>query len=95
MTYIQVAWTHSFDDEPVEILSELDDERYEVRKLERFRNGLLTFAGPDGAIGSTVLSEAELPPNAQIAQDPQIQLTSISEEMFERSWRAATVLTAA
>ena len=95
MTYLHVVWTHSFDDEPIEILSELDDRRYEVRKLERFRNGLLTFAGPDGDTGGATLSETPLPPDAEIAKDPQFQLTWISRQAFEQSWRTATVLTAA
>ncbi len=34
MTYIRVTWSHTRDDEPVLLLSELDAERWEVRKVE-------------------------------------------------------------
>jgi hypothetical protein len=61
MTYLQVSWLHNFEEEPVEMLSELDDERNEIRAIERFRDGSLTFAGPEGASGTTMLSEEPLP----------------------------------
>jgi hypothetical protein len=34
MTHIVVTWHHQHPDEPVELFSELDDERFEVRKVE-------------------------------------------------------------
>jgi hypothetical protein len=95
MTYLQVSWLHNFDDEPVEILSELDDERNEIRAIERFRDGSLMYAGPEGASGTTLLSEAPLPTLQEIAADPQFRPTAIDKETFERSWQAAMVLTAA
>jgi hypothetical protein len=55
MTYLRVEWIHNFEGEPVEMLSELDTHRNEVRKVERFRDGSLSFAGPQGASGSTML----------------------------------------
>ena len=34
MTYIRVEWKYSFANEPVWLYSELDDLRWEVRKVE-------------------------------------------------------------
>lgn len=39
MKYIDVAWRHDFADEPVRLVSELDELRFETRKLEFFRDG--------------------------------------------------------
>lgn len=36
-TYIMVDHIHSCDDMPVRIYSELDENRYEVRKIELYR----------------------------------------------------------
>src|SRR5258705_13531981 len=43
MQYIRVRWKHALPDEPVELLSELDSESWEVRKVEVFRDGRLGF----------------------------------------------------
>ena len=32
--YVKVRWDHEFVEEPVEVFSELDNDRYEVRKVE-------------------------------------------------------------
>ncbi|REG50447.1 hypothetical protein B0G80_6879 [Paraburkholderia sp. BL6669N2] len=37
--FIDVAWTHGFETEPIRLVSQLDNERYEIRKLEFFRDG--------------------------------------------------------
>jgi hypothetical protein len=95
MTYLKVEWLHNFEDEPIELLSELDGERYETRKVERFRNGFLGFAGPDGASGSTMLGEKATPPLAEIAADPEFRVASISKDVFERAWPTALIASAA
>ncbi len=95
MTYLQVRWTHNFNEEPIEMFSELDGERNELRSVERFSDGSLTFAGPDGSSGDTILSETPFPPLDQIASDPQFQPTVIDKETFERVWQSARFLVAA
>ncbi len=44
MKYIRVKWNHLFSDEPVLLFSELDDARWEVRKIEVFRDGHQGYA---------------------------------------------------
>jgi hypothetical protein len=39
MNYVRVEWKHPHQDEPILLYSELDEERFEVRKIEVFRNG--------------------------------------------------------
>jgi hypothetical protein len=34
MKYLKVKWIHPFPSEPIVLMSELDDERYEIRKVE-------------------------------------------------------------
>lgn len=95
MTYIKVIWLHRFENEPVELLSELDADRMEVRKIERFRNGTLAFAGPGIAVGSTQLGEEQVPSLEEIASDPQFQPSEIDPDTFEHAWRTATLAAAA
>jgi hypothetical protein len=95
MTYLKVEWTHNFAQEPVEILSELDSDRNEIRKVERFRDGTLQFAGPEGASGSTMLSECPFPDLTEIAADPQFRPQPIGKDAFEHCWQTATMSVAA
>ncbi len=39
MQYIKVFWSHFFDTEPIKYYSEIDENRFEVRKIAMFRNG--------------------------------------------------------
>lgn len=41
---ISVQWLHSNPNYPIELLSELDNERNEVRKVEIFADGRMQFA---------------------------------------------------
>ncbi len=95
MTYLRVEWMHDFANEPVEIFSELDSDRKETRKVERFADGTLHFAGPEGDSGSTFLSEKPLPELNAIAADPQFRPTIIGKENFEHAWKTATISVAA
>ncbi len=95
MTYLKVLWLHKFEDEPVELLSEVDHYGFEVRKVERFRHGGMSFAGPDGSSGSTQLSDTVMPSPAEIATDPQFQATTIDPSEFEKAWKTATLAAAA
>lgn len=85
--YLRVVWHHDFEDEPILLLSEVVDGR-EVRKVERFRDGRVQFAGPDGASGDTMLSETLMPLPHEIAQDPEFSVVPTSAEEFEAEWCA-------
>jgi hypothetical protein len=44
MQYIKVVWKHDHPEEPIVLYSELDEDRWEVRKVEVFRVGSAGYA---------------------------------------------------
>lgn len=86
--YLRVFWHHEFDDEPVELLSEIENGR-EVRKVEVFRDGRAQYAGPLGSSGETMLSETLMPLPEEIAQDPQFSVEPITATEFDAEWQSA------
>jgi hypothetical protein len=86
MQYIDVVWLHECGEDPVRITSEMDDERYEVRKLEFFRDGAVCFASATLVMGDTMLSAVPVPPLEEINSDPQFQGVSMSASEFEELW---------
>jgi hypothetical protein len=89
MHYLRVRWVHSHPDEPVELYSELDDRRWELRKVEVFPDGAFGYAGPEGATSNTVLGLEPIPTRTQIASDPQFEPEEISQAEFEAVWEQA------
>ena len=86
MKYIRVKWIHSLPNEPITLLSELDDDRYEVRKLEIFRDGSAGRASGDASVGQTVLGELPIPSLDEINSDSQFQAEEITHSEFEAAW---------
>ena len=95
MTYVKVCWKHTSDDQPVEMFSELDADRNERRKVEVFRSGALSYAGPAGTTGDSILGDMPVPSLEEIALDPEFQPVVIDQATFERVWQSATVVAAA
>ena len=89
MHYIKVFWKHGDSDFPILLYSELDDARWEIRKVEVFGNGSLEYAGPSGSNGTTMLGLAPVPSLAEIAANPEFEPTEITKEEFEEKWSAA------
>ena len=50
-TYVEVAWLHDFEDEPVMLYSKLDDQRRETRKVELFPDGRMDRVSPPRSLG--------------------------------------------
>ncbi len=90
MTYILVIWHHENPDDPVALYSELDDERFEVRKVECFRDGRRCFADAAGHSGKTRLGVVPVPPLHEIASDRQFTAQEITKEAFAQQFVAAT-----
>ena len=89
MKYIRVLWLQRDTEYPVELLSELDDDSWEVRKVERFADGRVGLAGSGYPEGLSGLGEAPVPPIEEIAADPEFVPEVIDREEFERAWEAA------
>lgn len=62
MEYIDVEWKHETANELIRLVSELGENRYEVRKLEFFRDGTVGFAEAIRITMSAELGTAPAPP---------------------------------
>jgi len=89
MEYIKVKWIHSFSDEPVLLYSEIDEERWEQRKVEVFADGRIGYAGGEISTENTGLGEVPILQLKEIAADPQFQPEVISKDEFEVVWARA------
>ena len=88
MKYLKVRWLHSDPNDPIWLYSEIDSNRWEIRKVELFADGRAAFAGPDRASEDPrcLLSIEPLPDSREIASDPQFLVTEISKSEFEEVW---------
>jgi hypothetical protein len=86
MRYIKVEWLQSNPDYPVELYSEIDEEGWELRKVEIFRDCHAGFADRLEEHGTTRLSVEPLPTIEEIASDSQFRPVEISHHTFEEVW---------
>jgi len=86
MKYIDVKWLHESEAYPVRLKSELNDQRFETRKLEFFRDGKVGFASANGATKGTDLGLMVVPDLEEINSDPQFQGSEIGSQYFELLW---------
>ena len=87
--HLEVVWHHDFTDEPVQILIEIGEDRYEARKVEVFRDGRLDWADESRWSPSTMLGEVPVPPLEEINEQEEFTATVISAEDFEQAWTTA------
>jgi hypothetical protein len=86
MEYIKVQWLHSHPDEPILLYSELDDARWEIRKVELFPDGSVGYASAKESAKSTRLGLVPVPPLEEIAEDPEFEPLEITKGEFEQVW---------
>ena len=72
------------------IYSELDHERWELRKVEIFPDGRMLYADPEVEFEETGLGQMPLPSLEEIAADPEFEPEVISKVEFEKIWAMAT-----
>jgi hypothetical protein len=89
MQYIRVAWKHTSPDDPILLYSELDDARWEVRKVEVFRSGKLGHACAESSSASTGLGSVPVLPLREIALDREFEPVEITQQEFEDIWQIA------
>ena len=89
MEYLHVAWDQSSADFPVDIYTELDEERWEVRKVEVFPDGHLQYADDWECTGNTGLGEHPTPAIEDMAGVDELTPEVIDQATFERMWEAA------
>ncbi|WGS43412.1 hypothetical protein LFL97_07775 [Burkholderia sp. JSH-S8] len=83
---IDVAWKHTHEEEPIRPVSVLDGDRYEVRKLEFFRDGSVGFADTTRSPLGTRLGTVPVPSLIEINADPEFEAQEITLEVFEALW---------
>ena len=86
MQCIDVTWHHNDENEPIRLVSELGSNRYELRKLEFFKNSEVGFAFNEKSNLGTRLGEAPVPLLEEINSDPQFTGKVISRKDFEELW---------
>lgn len=88
MKYLMVEWCHSFSNEPVELYSEIDEDGWEVRKVEVYADGSSGYADAHTQTKGSGLSKERLPSFEEIAADPQFNPREISADEFDQIWRS-------
>src|SRR5579859_3891796 len=87
--YIRVKWCHDHADEPIWLYSELDGNRWEIRKVHVYADGHAEWTDRNHATDSTGLSVEPLPSLAEINAHPEFEAIEIAHEEFERAWASA------
>lgn len=83
---IDVRRKHAHEAEPIRLVSVLDGDRYETRKLEFFRDGRVGFAGGARSSLGTELGTVPVPSLTEINAAPEFQAQEIALEAFEALW---------
>jgi hypothetical protein len=86
MIYTKVNWIHNHPDDPIVFYSEIDDQRWEKRKVEVFRDGQKGFADATEEVGGTGLSIGPWPEFSEITSQPVFELEEITQSAFEVIW---------
>ncbi|MFD7920617.1 DUF6881 domain-containing protein [Streptomyces sp. NPDC059740] len=87
MQYWKVLWHHEFTEEPIAIYSEIGEDGYETRKVERFRDGRWGWASEHASSAPTELGEIPLGSIEDFQNEPEFSAFVITEEEFEAVWR--------
>jgi len=86
MTYLRVKWLHQFSQHPILLFSELDDQRFEIRKVEVFHDGRQEFANENEEYGGTGLGVVPTLELDELAANPVFEPELIAQSEFEMVW---------
>lgn len=86
MKYEKLIWDTAPPDHPLITYSEIDDERWETRKVEIFRDKPPGYADLTECLGSIGLSEVKL---RETVVHRELKLIQITAEEFEDVWAKA------
>ncbi len=89
MKYIHCLWVHTHPEEPVVLVSEVDIEWFECRKVEIWRSGRMGWADKTGSTEDTQLSTYSLKSLEEINSDPEFSAVEITKADFEIYWHLA------
>jgi hypothetical protein len=86
MFYIDVLWHHTCPEDPVRLVSELDDNRWETRKIEFFSDGRVGIASMERCTLDTALGLMPVPVIDEINADGAFTASAIDKQAFELLW---------
>lgn len=86
MICIDVIWHHNDPAYPVRLVSELDENRFEHRKLEFYSDGRIGAASKAGTTFDTALGLLPVPPIDEINQDREFTAKQIEPGTFQALW---------
>lgn len=87
MKYIKLEWFHDIETEPNIIYSEINNQQYEVRKVEVYKGGAFIKCSEEMVDSQIELADIPFPLNLdEINEDKQFLAKYISKEDFEKIW---------
>ncbi|MEU1277814.1 hypothetical protein [Streptomyces sp. NPDC005805] len=89
MEYWRVEWIHEFESEPIVIFSEIDEVRYETRKVQQYRDRASLKSDEFHESSDIGLSEIRLESIDEVNQQPDFRARVISRSEFEVAWGEA------
>ena len=89
MEYLHVQWRSDLPHQPTDIYTELDDDRWETRKVEVFADGRIQYADGTDSTGKTDLGELPSPPLSERRHIDGLTTTVIDKATFEHMWNLA------
>ncbi len=93
MIYMKTLWIHNYDNEPIILYSELDNERYEVRQIWVYDDQSYEIASEEYDTDESFLSPVPYPSIDEIrnanTEDDVFEPELITKEDFEIVWKNA------
>jgi hypothetical protein len=94
-TYLHTEWIHDNNEYPSHIYSELDEDRYETRKIDLWKDGRIAFAFDDIEYGDTFLGTQPMPLIEDIngidEWGEEMKAHEITFKEFEQVWQEKVV----
>jgi hypothetical protein len=87
-TYLVISWSHD-GDEAVQFWHELDVDRWETRRVERFADGTMLRTDERDEELDVSLSTEVIPSVKFINDQPEFDARTIGAAEFEEAWASA------
>jgi hypothetical protein len=86
LRYIDVYWKHESEAYPIRLVSEVNLDNFEIRKIEFFSDGTIGYANEISGSSTTELGTHEVPNIEDINSDPIFTAKIISKQNFDKLW---------
>ena len=87
MKYIDVKWLQNNSAYPIRLVSELNSDGYETRKIEFFYSGRVGYASESAAHGGTQLGKEPIPSVQHINSQGEFEAKETDVGVFEALWK--------